>query len=370
MPGMELTSHTFRQLEDSLDYRQQLAIRAALGSNQLGLLPGCEFECNGVFVRNTFEIERFRCLAILPTGKVIDADNEVVVNIPMLYGDEYYLGVAISTDEIHQFEKENVPCYRPYYNFAIYSREDLKKKDIFPVVKFLAKDGVLSIHQEYIVPCLFISENKRFEEIKKQILERLEILATHSNLEEGDGKRTLLRYIFILKSLNSGVALQEFIGINQEVVQAVDYFIVTPHSEQSQEIPQPDFYDIEKWLEWSLSYLDLAKSVLDKVVLEDNTIDYNALIEQAKKDLYERLKPEILEKLPQQIKKDVYEEVAEKLKEFLPSYLKEKLDEIKKVIGDDLEQILEPKLFDDLYKKLYDALYVAPEEEDEFMPMI
>ena len=370
MPGMELTAQTFRQLEASLDYRQQIALKAALGSNQLGLLPGSEFECDGVFVKNTFEINRFRCLAILPSGRIIDSDQEVIVNIPMLYGDEYYLGVSVSSDNPHEFEKEGVPLQRPNYTFAIYTIEDIKKKDIFPVVKFLAKDGILTFSQDYIVPCLFISENKRFKEIKEKIISLLEALSVHPNLEEGDGKRMLFRYIFILKSLNGSIPLKDFISLTQEIVQAIDYFIISPHSEQRQEIPEPDYYDIEKWLTWSQSYMELAKNVLDKVVLEDNSIDYNALLEQAKKELYERLQPELLEKLPQQIKKEVYEEMAEKLKEFLPSYLKEKLDEIKKLIGDDLANYLEPKLFDDLYKKLYDALYVAPEEEDEFMPMI
>lgn len=367
---MELTAETFRRLEDSFDYRQQLALRTALGDGRLGLLPGADFNCRGVFVRNTFEIEKFRCLSILPSGRIIDADQEVAVNIPMLYGEEYYLGVSVSPEERHLFEREGVACSSPCYAFAIYSLEDLKKKDIFPVAKFLAKDGILSVSEDYIVPCLFLSENQRFSSIKADILNKLESISSHPNFEEGDGKRSFLRYIFILKSLGQNIALKDFILLIQEIIQAAGYFIITPNSNQSLEIPLPDYYDIEKWLTQALSYLDLAKSVLDKVVLEDNTIDYNALLEQAKKELYERLRPELLETLPSQIKKEVFDDMANKLKEFLPGYLQEKLDEIKKLIGNELAALLEPKLFDDLFKRLYDALYVAPEEEDEFMPMI
>lgn len=369
MPGMELTADTFRQFEDSLDYRQRLALKAALGRNQLGLLPGVEFNNKGVFVKNTFEISHFSCLAILPSGQIINARQEVVVNIPMLYGEEYYLGVS-KTAEHHEFEREGVPFYCPVYNFSLYSLDDLKKKDLFPVAKFSAKDGVLTLYPDYIVPSLFISENGRFSEYKEKYLKKLEIIISHSNLEEGDGKRSLLRYLFILKSFNTEANVVDFISLIQEMVQAIDYFLVLPNTENHKEIPLPDYYDIEKWLIWVDSFLDGAKSVLDKVVLEDKTIDYNALLEQAKKELYEKLRPELMEKIPKEIKVEVYNDVTSKLKEFLPNYLKEKLDDIKKMIGEDLVKVLEPKLFDDLYQKLYDALYVAPEEEDEFLPMI
>ena len=369
MPGMELTAETFRRLEEILDYKQKIALRAALGNNQLGLLPGSEFKCNGVFVRNTFEIEYLKCLAILPSGSLINTAQEVEVNIPMLYGEEYYLGISIS-ETLHDFEKEEVPCTRPVYDYALYALDDLKKKDVFPVVKFVAKEGVLSMYEDYIVPSLFISENKRFAEFKEKITKRLESLSSHKNMEEGDGKRTFLRYLFQIKSVQADSKVEKFVAFTEELVQAIDYFIVLPHAEQRQDIPVPDFYDIEIWLRWVENYLEFAENVLDKVVLEDNSIDYDALLQQAKKELYEKLRPELLEKLPVVIKKEVYEEMAEKLKVFLPSYIKEKLDEIKKLIGDELVNFLEPKLFDDLYKKLYDALYVAPEEEDEFMPMI
>lgn len=369
MPGMELTAETFRELENSFDFRQNLALKAALGRNQLGLLPHSEFECRGVFVKNTFEINNLKCLAILPSGKLINADQEVTVNIPMLYGEEYYLGISLS-DERHHFERDSVPFYRYKYDFSIYTLEDLKKKDVFPIVKFLAKDSILSLYPDYIVPVIFISENKRFSELAKGYSEELQKLISHPNLEEGEGKRCLLRYLFVLNNIDQESNVKDFISLIQEIVQAIDYFIIRPNWESAKEIPMPDYYDIEKWLGWVGSYLEGAEKVLDKVILEDHSIDYDALLEQAKQQLYDKLRPELLEKLPAQIKEEVYKDMAGKLKEFLPEYLKEKIDEIKIRVGEELSQLLEPKLFDDLYQKLYDALYVAPEEEEEFMPMI
>ena len=82
LPGMEITAQTFIGLEEKLDFQQQIAIRAALGSTQMGMLPGTELSCKGVFVKNTFEVESLRCMALLPSGKIVDADEKAVIPIP------------------------------------------------------------------------------------------------------------------------------------------------------------------------------------------------------------------------------------------------------------------------------------------------
>ena len=71
---MELTAQTFLSLSENLDFRQQMALHAALGSNRMGLLPGAAFINAGCFVKNRFEMDRFKCLAVLHSGRLIDAD--------------------------------------------------------------------------------------------------------------------------------------------------------------------------------------------------------------------------------------------------------------------------------------------------------
>ena len=92
---MELTTQTFTSLSEELDFRQQMALRAALGSNRMGLLPGAPFLNSGLFAKNKFEMARLRCLAVLPSGRLLDVDESVSVAIPMLYGDTYYLAVNL-----------------------------------------------------------------------------------------------------------------------------------------------------------------------------------------------------------------------------------------------------------------------------------
>ena len=62
VPGMELTAETFSGIGEQWDFRHRLAFRAAVGSNRMGLVPGYPFSCNGVFVKNRFEVSGFRCM--------------------------------------------------------------------------------------------------------------------------------------------------------------------------------------------------------------------------------------------------------------------------------------------------------------------
>ena len=284
MPGMELTAQTFKELDQNLDFRQKAALRAALGGSRLGLLPGAEFNNKGVFVKNSFEIERFQCLAVLPSGTIVNADEKVAVPIPMLFGAQYYLTVSAGTEE-HTFEKEGVPYVRPQNVYSIHSLEEIGEGDFFPVARFKVADGVFSLDPGFIPPSLLLSVDGRFAQYGAEYAAKLQALAEHKNLEEGEGKRALLRYMFILKSYRWDGGVREFIQLTQEVAQAIDYYIVTPHTDNPVAIPMPTQYDVQLWLQWLSDYLDGAASILDTVVLEDNSIDYEALLAQAKAEL-------------------------------------------------------------------------------------
>lgn len=370
MPGMEISAQTFISLSEELDFRQQMALHAALGSNRRGLLPGATFINNGCFVKNRFEIERFRCLAVLPSGKLIDVDEPVEIVIPMLYGNEYYLAVGLGDTKV-EFEKEGIPYIRPQYDYSIKTLEEIEQGDFLPVVRFKAENGVFSIDTDFIPPCLMLAEDVRFQTYLDGYIERLLALVNHANLEEGEGKRAFLRYIFRMKGYGTNNSVQDYILLIQEIVQAVDYYIATPHLEQAPVIPQPSPCDVQKWLSWTNKYLDGATSILDTVVLEDKSIDYEALLEQAKKELYERLNPELYDKLLLQIKKELREELQQHLTDTLTTFITEVVKpELCNTIEEDLYQKLYQRLFDDLYQRLYDALYVPTPKEKEFIPII
>lgn len=369
-PGMELTANTFRALSEELDFRQQMALRAALGGNRMGLLPGAPFLNAGLFVKNKFEIDRLRLLALLPSGRILDVDESVSIPIPMLYGDTYYLAVSIGKSEV-EYEREGTPYLRPLYEYSIATLEEVEAADCLPVVRFHSENGVFSIDPDFIPPCLLLSEDARFQNYTERYAGRLQALTTHPCMEDGEGKRALLRYVFRLKGYGLHNSLQDYLLLLQEIVQAVDYYIATPHLDEPPAIATPSPCDIQQWMKWVDDYLAGAVSILDTVVLEDNTIDYEALLAQAKKELYDQLNPELYEKLLTQIKEELNEELGQRLTLSLTAYIEETLKPtLKELLGNELHANLYDKLYSELYDQLYNALYVPPAEEEEFMPMI
>lgn len=370
MPGMELTAQTFKELYQNLDFRQQAAVRAAMGGTRMGLLPGAVFNSQGMFVKNTYEMERFQCMAVLPSGTLLSADEKVSLPIPMLFGDRYYLTVGLSGEE-RVFEKEGVPFVSARKTYAIQTLEEMQQADVFPVARFRASEGVFSLDADYIPPCLLMESDARFGQYGNTFLEKIQALAEHPNLAEGEGKRCLLHYLFLLKGKNWDGGVQEFVALTQEIAQAVQYYIVTPNTETPVEVPQPSRLDVQLWLGWLADYLGGAATILDGVVLPDNVIDYEALLAQAKAELYERLNPELREALLLQIKEELRAELHTQLSDTLLTFIN---DDIRPRLHDTLAGELDPslheRLFQELYDQLYNALYVPPEEDPDFYPLM
>lgn len=370
---MEMTTQTLVGMNQHIDFQQQVAIQAALGNTRVGLLPSAPFNNKGIFVRNTFEIEQFRCMALLPSGKIIDADEPAVVTIPMLYGSQYYLTVGFGEEQT-EFEKDGVAYIRPQYTYQINTLEELNGKDVLPVVRFTVNDGVFSVDANFIPPTLQLVCDNRYPSIIQQLVERLEALATHEKMVDEFGKRALLHFLFLLKSYNLKNLTSDFIQFTQEIAQAVCYYILTPHTqaEQAADIPLPSQYDVEQWLKWLDDYLGSAISVLDQVVLEDHSIDFDELKAQIKAELYEQMTPELHDKLLSEIKEELRTELEQHLSETLFNYMEQTLkptlhDQLAEELNADLYQ----KLYDALYDALYNALFVPTEkEEDTFMPLI
>ena len=387
-PGMEITAQTFTGLEERLDFQQQIAIRAALGSTQMGLLPGALLRCEGSFVKNTYEMEHFQCMALLPSGRIVHADEQAVVTVPMLFGDSYYLTVGFS-DTLTEFEKDGVAYVRPHYEYAIQTLPEVEGSDVMPLLHFVVKDGVFSIDPDYIAPCLLLNSDQRFQDYIDIYTEGLSAITSHQNRVEGDGKRALLHYLFIMKGYDKKNSVRHFVMMLQEIAHAIDYYIISPNSGQAVSIPQPTQVDIHIWLDWFRTYLQGAVTVLDKVVLEDNAIDYEALLRQAKAELYDQLHEELIVKLLSEMKEELIGLVRTELEnsldmqkqallDYINNDLKPELEasfqaELKQVAGklkDDLSDELYERLYTILFEHLFNALFVPEAEDEGFIPLI
>ena len=368
--GMAISAQTFLELDENLRHRQQAATRAVNG-NEFGLIPFTEFDRQGGFVRNKLEIDHLACMALLPSGKILHIDEKVVVTVPLVYGNEYYLACGFGEKEV-EFDVKEVPFVRPEYTYGIYSLSELEGTDLFPVMKFKVSDGIFSIDESYIPPCLYLSSDNRFQPYLEQLTKQVSLLAEHPNLESGEGKRAFQRYAYLLKSYDNQGRTCPFIQLTYEIAQAIDYYIVTPNTETPVTIPAYSGYDIANWLDWLDSYLHNAAGTLDKVVLEDHTIDFDELKTQIKAELYEQLRPELYEQLYTELKAKLYAEISEDLTVRLTDYINQQLKtELHDLLSGELSEELYESLYKNLYESLYNALYVPVEkEEDEFTPLI
>lgn len=368
--GMAISAQNFLELDENLRHRQQAATRAVNG-NEFGLIPFTEFDRQGGFVRNKLEIDHLACMALLPSGKILHIDEKVVVTVPLVYGNEYYLACGFGEKEV-EFDVKEVPFVRPEYTYGIYSLSELEGTDLFPVMKFKVSDGIFSIDESYIPPCLYLSSNNRFQPYLEQLTKQVSLLAEHPNLESGEGKRAFQRYAYLLKSYDTQGRTCPFIQLTYEIAQAIDYYIVTPNTETPVTIPAYSGYDIANWLDWLDSYLHNAAGTLDKVVLEDHTIDFDELKAQIKAELYEQLRPELYEQLYTELKAKLYAEISEDLTVRLTDYINQQLKtELHDLLSGELSEELYESLYKNLYESLYNALYVPVEkEEDEFTPLI
>ena len=368
--GMAISAQTFLELDENLRHRQQAATRAVNG-NEFGLIPFTEFDRQGGFVRNKLEIDHLACMALLPSGKILHIDEKVVVTVPLVYGNEYYLACGFGEKKV-EFDVKEVPFVRPEYTYGIYSLSELEGTDLFPVMKFKVSDGIFSIDESYIPPCLYLSSDNRFQPYLEQLTKQVSLLAEHPNLESGEGKRAFQRYAYLLKSYDTQGRTRPFIQLTYEIAQAIDYYIVTPNAEMPVTIPAYSGYDIANWLDLLDSYLHNAAGTLDKVVLEDHSIDFDELKAQIKAELYEQLRPELYEQLYTELKAKLYAEISEDLTIRLTDYITQQLKtELHDLLSGELSEELYESLYKNLYESLYNALYVPVEkEEDEFTPLI
>ena len=226
-------------------------------------------------------------MALMPSGDLLHVDENVVVDIPILYGKEYYLGCK-QGDKIRSFDKEQVPFVSPVAECGIYTFEDLASAQVFPLMKFKVNEGVFSVDKDYIPPFLTLALDTRFQDYINTFASKISVLAKHKNLESGEAKRCFLRYANVLKNYSTTHRVQHFIELLQEIAAAVEFYIVQVFTEHVIEQKSYSPYDIVSYLTWLDGYLHGAATILDGVVLEDKSIDFDALKLQVKEEIYEK----------------------------------------------------------------------------------
>ena len=382
--GMELTSTVFRHWEADLDNRQQLIVRTAIGEGCIGRIPGCPFQADGRFVERVYELVPLQLTALLPSGRILSVQEEMRLNMPKLSEGTYFLCVGMEEKELHHFEREEVPYERPVHQLSLHTLPELATLDVLPIKRFTVAAGMLSVDQAYLPPALTIQTDEAFGHYFSQYEEQLAAITAHAHLEEGDAKRSLLQLLFRLRRFPRGRSMADGLALLQEIEQTVTYYLVEGLGRDIEALPdtlvdlqqdvrcEPTYYHLQAYLDWLSAYLSVQTELLDRVVLVDDRIDYDALKREIKEELYAQLHEELYNEMKTQLHKELAEGLTLQLTEWLRTYLETQL-------RPHLRQEIEEALRDPLYQRLYDALYQAlsdllykPEtqEEDEFIPLI
>lgn len=384
--GMELTPAVFRNLEGDLSQRQRVMVRAALADGRIGILPETEVCTDGAFVRKTFEMTGLRLTALTASGEIISVDDDLKCKLPKLSDGVYMLCLGASAEEVHQYQRDGIQYQRPQYELSVVFENDLEtlSGDIIPLKRMVVADGTLTIDSKYIVPALAMSSDARFVEYRDRIAASLEQIATHQNMDEGDCRRTLMQLLFRLRALQKNRMVRDFTDLLQEIAMTVQYYVLGQLGKTLEECPQlpqnldadtrrePSQYNIAAFLEWIEEYLTSMQQIMEKVVIVDNTIDYDKLKAELREEIYTALREEVYEKMIQEmhdrLRGELTDEILAEVKRLVEEELEPRLRET-------LSEELYNKLYPNLYQALYDALYAILHQENldatpQFVPLI
>ncbi len=368
--GLELTPELFVALESGIERRRESMV-SILGDEIVGVVPYSRFECEPTFVRKSVEIAHLRCLAMLPNGRLLDIDEAVSLQMPMLYGEEYYLVVS-QGDTTSNYNEKGVPLVKPNYLYSINTLAEIEASRVqMPLVKFNVRDGVFSIDKGYIPPFIQLNSHEEFRRFVDRCSQSLLSLSKHPNFESGEGQRSFARYAFIMSHYNLSNRVKDLLALSVEITMALNYYIVEPNNQAALEIEHYSVYDVTKWIGQFEAYLVGASSILDGVVLEDKSIDMDRLKAELKAELYEQIYEQLFQSLYADMSVKLRQEITAEIKGAVVEYINKELhDVLHRTLKVELSDEMTERLYKELYEKLYEALYIKPEEEEDFVPIM
>lgn len=367
-PGFQLTAESFNKIIDIFYSLQQTAVSTVLGG-KIGLLPGHENSVKGAFVRDMFEIEIKDFVALLPSGKMLHINETAAVKVPLLYGEVYYLTTYVNDDEV-DFESEGIPFVRNTYGFSIQTFEEMVETCRFPMFRFVVRDGVFSVDDSFMMPCLSVDDKPRFEDLMNRIEEALSLLSNHPNLQKNDSQ-TFLNYVFKLRTFRMNQSMIDVYSSGIELANAIDSFIMRQYADEAEEVMEFSPYDPERWFSWLVGYIERAGHVLDGVVIEEEKIDLDAIKQELRAEIYEHIQPE-LEKMVNERVDSLSDALQTRIEDVLKDYVSGKIrGELHDALRIELDADIRASLYSDLYQALYSVLFVPKEEkEDDFIPLM
>lgn len=385
-PGLPITASLMQHQEDRLSNVQQLMVRTALGAGRFGVLPGCECHTDAAFVKRTYEMTGLRLTAMLPSGRMIDVDSDMQLDIPHISDEEVFVTIGIDGNEEYTFEQDGIPFTMPRYKLELHTMEQMQQLDVLPLKRFTIDDGMLNVDASYIMPTLAVEGDARYQDFITSYIDSLNVLIKHEHMADDEGwscKRNLLHLLFRLKGIKGESMTSDLTDLLQEIVHTLDFFIVEEMGAGIDEMPEKVTrlhsdvrremtpYNVADYLRWLDDYLKALPQVMDLVKLVDRTIDIEALKAEIKRDVTEQLMTAMDERI-QLMREQLTDELTTKIMDLVTQYIN---GTVKPELCSELKELLRDPLYQDLYDALLAALsgmFDRPEVvvEDNFMPII
>ena len=391
--GMALSASVLRQFEADMLQRDELSLRAAVGGGLVGLLPGSVFAFSGAFVRKNYEITGLECTALLPSGRMLSASGDFVVDIAA--SGAVSEAVEAGSGELYvvlreggqscAYERGGVGYVSSKPEFEVFTAQQLRENpDVLPLQHFFVENRTLRADSDYIVPTLVIAGEPRLGQYLEKFALSLRRLAEHRNLDKSEGRRALLRCAFELRCLDVRRLTPVMMELCRNAVLTASYFVVEVMGAGLEALPEgvaslqarvdevPWLYDVNAYLAWMGRYLEALPEVLDRVVLRKDEID----IEAVKREIESELSARLTESLEPLIRERLTDELVPKLTDDIRRSM---LEHIEGELRPQLRRQLGVDLRDPMYRDLYDALMDAlsgmcvrsdEKVEDTYMPMI
>lgn len=337
-------------------------------------------------MRRTYEMTGLRLTAMLPSGRIIDVDSDMQLEIPRISDDEVFVTIGIAKDREYVFEQDGIPFSMPEYSLELHTLEQMSALDVLPLKRFTLDDGVLNVDAQYIMPTLSVGGDTRYNGYIDRYVESMTALIRHQHMADDEGwscKRNLLHLLFRLKNISGMSATSDLTDLLQEIAHTADFFIVEEMGAGIDAMPEKVTrlhddprriltpYNVAAFMQWLDDYLKALPLVMDQVQLIDHTIDVEALKAEIKRDLTEQMMTALDERL-HEMREQLTEELTTRIMETVTEYINGTL---KPEMRDELLALLRDPLYQDLYDALLAALsklFDRPEVvvEDNFMPII
>ena len=167
--GMEITPRTFMEADNYHIHENQIN-RQCIIPNSYGLVPQNSFDLKYNIQGNQLILEKMSCVILDISGKTLQLDGGVEVELPRSSQGIFYLVVSLGKEEY--FEENGVPYMAQSLQFRVVNLLEVDDSASFPIMKLQANQGDWEV-SDFIPPCCAVQSHPFLTQLAKQCKQTL-----------------------------------------------------------------------------------------------------------------------------------------------------------------------------------------------------